>query len=128
MNSFAFDLNLISFLDILETKILESNKIYTHHWRAGDLLILNNPSLAHIAGPGSQGSLETTGLRLMHRSTVPGQHSPTKKTNLEYFCGKHEPFQEGYCLYSLKVSIFVYGILNDIHVFFNYYLWLYISQ
>ena len=70
-------------------------------------MILNNPSLAHIAGPGSQGSLETTGLRLMHRSTVPGQHSPTKKTNLEYFCEKHEPFQEGYCLYSLKVFIFL---------------------
>ena len=85
------------------------------------MLILNNPSLAHIAGPGSQGSLETTGLRLMHRSTVPGQHSPTKKTNLKYFCEKHEPFQEGYCLYSLKVSSFVHGILNKIHVFFNYY-------
>ena len=113
---------MVSLSDILETKILESNKIYTHHWRAGDLLILNNPSLAHIAGPGSQGSLEATGLRLMHRSTVPGIHSPTKKTNLEYFCEKHEPFEEGYCLYSLKVSIFVYGTLLKIYVFFNYHL------
>ena len=82
------------------------------------MLILNNPSLAHIAGPGSQGSLEATGLRLMHRSTVPGQHCPTKKTNLEYFCEKHKPFQEGYCLYSLKVLIFVYGFLHKIYVFY----------
>ena len=68
-------------------------------------MVLNNPSLAHIAGPGSQGSLKATGLRLMHRSTVPGQSPPTKRTNLKYFCQDHEPFQEGYCLYSLKVYI-----------------------
>ena len=53
----------INILDILETKILGSNLIYTHHWKAGDMLVLNNPSLAHIAGPGSQGSAEVTGLR-----------------------------------------------------------------
>ena len=49
------------FLDILEAKILGSNLIYTHHWKAGDMLVLNN--VAHIAGPGSQGSVEVTGLR-----------------------------------------------------------------
>ena len=58
---------LVKILDILETKILGSNLIYTHQWSAGDLLLLNNPSLAHIAGPGSQASYEVTGLRLMHR-------------------------------------------------------------
>ena len=95
--------------DILETKILSSNKIYTHYWHAGDLLVLNNPSLAHIAGPGSQGSHEITGLRLMHRSTAPGKSSPSKKTTdaispLKYSCHKHAPFNEEYCLFSLKVS------------------------
>ena len=90
-------------IDILETKVLGSNKIYTHHWKAGDLLVLNNPSLAHLAGPGSQGSLQATGLRLMHRSTVPGTTSPTKKTNLAYVCQNHPPFHDGYCLFSLKV-------------------------
>ena len=73
-------------------------------------MVLNNPSLAHIAGPGSQGSLEATGLRLMHRSTVPGQTTPTKRTNLEYFCQKNEPFKEGYCLFSLKVIFWLRSI------------------
>ena len=93
--------------DILETKVLGSNKIYTHHWKSGDILVLNNPSLAHVAGPGSQGSLEATGLRLMHRSTVPGRIPPTKQTSVEYFCYQHEPFPEGYCLFSLKVSFYI---------------------
>ena len=94
----------------METKVLGSNKIYTHHWQKGDLLVLNNPSLAHLAGPGSQGSLEATGLRLMHRSTVPGLAPPSKKTNLEYVCHEHKPFEEGYCLFSLKVILKIYSL------------------
>ena len=95
--------------DILEAKLLGSNLIHTHHWKKGDLLLLNNPSLAHIAGPGSQGSFEVTGLRLMHRSTVGGKVKPSKKATdglipLEYSCHNHAPFEENeYCLFSLKV-------------------------
>ena len=74
--------------------------------------MLNNPSLAHLAGPGSQGSLQATGLRLMHRSTVPGRISPTKKTNLDYVCQNHAPFHGGYCLFSLKVIIDLRAILS----------------
>ena len=74
--------------------------------------MLNNPSLAHLAGPGSQGSLQATGLRLMHRSTVPGRISPTKKTNLDYVCQNHAPFHGGYCLFSLKVLIDLRAILS----------------
>ena len=95
--------------DILETKILSSNLIHTHHWTSGELLLLNNPSLAHFAGPGSQGSFEVTGLRLMHRSTVGGKVRPTKRSTenvapLQYNCFDHPPFQhQEYCLFSLKV-------------------------
>ena len=39
--------------DILQTKILSSNRIYAHHYQPGDLLILENPSLTHLAGFGS---------------------------------------------------------------------------
>ena len=83
--------------DILEAKILGSNLIYTHQWQKGDLLVLNNPSLAHIAGPGSQGSHEVTGLRLMHRSTVAGKVKPSKLPSqaaipLQYHCFNHPPF------------------------------------
>ena len=95
--------------DILEAKILGSNMIHTHHWENGDLLVLNNPSLAHVAGPGSQGSFETTGLRLMHRSTVAGKVRPSKQTinaavPLAYKCHSYAPFEDTeYCLFSLKV-------------------------
>ena len=100
--------------DILEAKILGSNLIYTHQWQKGDLLVLNNPSLAHIAGPGSQGSHEVTGLRLMHRSTVAGKVKPSKLPSqaaipLQYHCFNHPPFDRipgGYCLFSLKESLF----------------------
>ena len=98
--------------DILEAQILGSNLIYTHHWQKGDLLVLNNPSLAHIAGPGSQGSHEVTGLRLMHRSTVAGKVKPSKLPSqaaipLQYHCFNHPPFDSmDYCLFSLKESLF----------------------
>lgn len=94
---------------MLEAKLIGSNLIHTHHWKKGDLLLLNNPSLAHIAGPGSQGSFEVTGLRLMHRSTVGGKVKPSKKATeglipLEYSCHNYPPFEENeYCLFSLKV-------------------------
>ena len=40
-------------LDLLEAKIIGSNLIHAHNWKNSDLLILENPSLAHLAGPGS---------------------------------------------------------------------------
>ena len=100
----------IFFADILEAKLIGSNLIHTHHWKKGDLLLLNNPSLAHIAGPGSQGSFEVTGLRLMHRSTVGGKVKPSKKATeglipLEYSCHNYPPFEDNeYCLFSLRVN------------------------
>ena len=110
--------------DILETKILSSNLIHTHHWTSGELLLLNNPSLAHFAGPGSQGSFEVTGLRLMHRSTVGGKVRPTKRATenvapLQYNCFDHPPFEhQEYCLFSLKVcQSDLYQYLQDLHIF-----------
>ena len=66
--------------------------------------------MAHIAGPGSQGSFEVTGLRLMHRSTVGGKVKPSKKATeglipLEYSCHNYPPFEDNeYCLFSLRVN------------------------
>lgn len=81
--------------------------IHSHQWQSGDLLLLNNPSLSHFAGPGSQGTFKVTGLRLMHRTTVGGTKRPSKQTDLNYVCQKHPPFeQHEYCLFSLKVSQF----------------------
>lgn len=68
--------------DLLEAKILGSNLIYAHQYNSKDVLLLNNPAVAHLAGPGSQGSVEVYGLRLMHRSTVRGERPPSKTSTL----------------------------------------------
>lgn len=105
-NDFAFCIFYDT--DIMEAKILGSNLIHTHHWKSGDMLVLNNPSLAHIAGPGSQGSFEVTGLRLMHRTTVAGKKRPSKRIDLEFVCANHAPFENSeYCLFSLKVRLII---------------------
>lgn len=92
--------------DLLEMKILSSNKIYSHQYQPGDLMMLYNPSVAHIAGPGSQTPRNISGLRLMSRTTVLGERRPSKLTKIQYECSKLPPFESGYCLFSLKGSVF----------------------
>lgn len=92
--------------DLLQLKILSSNKIYTQQYRPKDLLLLYNPAVAHLAGPGSQTSRAISGLRLMRRSTVLGSKMPSKVSNIEYECAKLSPFESGYCLFSLKGSVY----------------------
>lgn len=92
--------------DILEAKVLSSNKIYAQQYKPGDLLMLYNPSVAHIAGPGSQTPREISGLRLMSRTTILGEQKPTKISNILYECSKLSPFETGYCLFSLKGSVY----------------------
>ena len=81
--------------------------------------------MAHIAGPGSQGSFEVTGLRLMHRSTVGGKVKPSKKATeglipLEYSCHNYAPFEDNeYCLFSLKVYEWQKVIKNEISMSFQ---------
>ncbi|XP_060082270.1 uncharacterized protein LOC132561589 [Ylistrum balloti] len=100
--------------DILEAKILGSNLIYMHQYKTNDLLLLNNPSVAHIAGPGSQSAVELSGLRLMHRSTVRGDHPPSKESSIQYECERFAPHTDGYCYFSLKGSVFYprYGFFD----------------
>ncbi|WAR25213.1 hypothetical protein MAR_010917, partial [Mya arenaria] len=92
-------------MDLLEVKVLSSNKIYAHQYQPGDLMVLYNPSIAHIAGPGSQTPREISGLRLMSRTTVIGEKKPSKTSNIKYKCSKLPPFENGYCLFSLKGSL-----------------------
>ncbi|OWF54716.1 uncharacterized protein LOC110441476 [Mizuhopecten yessoensis] len=100
--------------DLIEAKIIGSNLIYSHQYKSKDLLLLNNPSVAHIAGPGSQNPVEVAGLRLMHRSTVRGDRPPSKTSSIKYACAQFEPFASGYCLFSLKDSVFYprYGFFD----------------
>ena len=93
-------------MDLLEMTILTSNQIYGHHYRPGDLLMLYNPSVAHMAGPGSQTPRNISGLRLMTRSTVAGTTTPSPTTHIRYYCNTLAPFENGYCLFSLKGSVY----------------------
>lgn len=92
--------------DILLAKIMGSNLIYTVQYEPGDFLMLHNPSVAHLAGPGTQTSANISGLRLMHRSSVCGDIIPSKVSNIEYVCGSFYPFEDKYCLFSLKDSVY----------------------
>jgi alpha-ketoglutarate-dependent taurine dioxygenase len=94
-------------MDLLHAKVLGSNLIYSLHYDPGDFLMLHNPSIAHLAGPGTQSPSEVSGLRLIHRSSVQGEIPPNKSTRIEYECGHLPPFTEdGYCLFSLKNSVY----------------------
>ncbi|CAC5399541.1 unnamed protein product [Mytilus coruscus] len=92
--------------DLFHAKILASNLIYSVNYDPGDFLMIHNPSVAHIAGPGTQTPSEISGLRLIHRSTVTGEIKPSKSTNIQYECNSFPPFEDEYCLFSLKGSVY----------------------
>jgi len=98
-------------MDRIEAHILGKKLIYSHEWRDGDFLVLENPSLAHIAGPGSQTHASFSGLRLMRRNTVLGSHKPSRTLDqLNFLCapsdGEFPADNDSYCFYSLKDHLF----------------------
>ncbi|KAK3092843.1 hypothetical protein FSP39_007816 [Pinctada imbricata] len=93
-------------MDLLESKLLSANLIFALNYKPGDFLIMNNQAVAHIAGPGTQLPPEVVGVRLIHRSTVQGESKPSKEVKVNYKCAKFSPFDEGYCIFSLKDSVF----------------------
>ena len=114
-------ISIFLFLDIIEAKILGSNLIYTHHWTAGDMLVLNN--VAHIAGPGSQGSVEITGLRydMPHPSAQTILFSSQTQSKLswtKYFLSRTKIFVPGssYLLVKRMENDF---FATDINVIFS---------
>lgn len=64
-------------LDVFH-RALRSGMIYSHVWRDGDLIISDNPSLAHLALPDTQLPAEEVGERLLRRATVEGRILPSK--------------------------------------------------
>ncbi|KAH3777569.1 hypothetical protein DPMN_179016 [Dreissena polymorpha] len=101
--------------DLIEAKILGSNLIYAHQYKPGDLIVLYNPSVSHIAGPGSQSSREVSGLRLMTRTTVRGENLPSVTSHIKYEFSKMSPFENGYCVFSLKDSVYYprFGVFDS---------------
>jgi taurine dioxygenase len=45
---------------------------YRHQWQAGDLLLVDNLAVAHLAAPATQAPPEEGGLRVLHRVVVAG--------------------------------------------------------
>jgi alpha-ketoglutarate-dependent taurine dioxygenase len=48
-------------------------------WEDGDLVVIDNQQIAHLASKESQLPRERVGLRILHRLSVTGFERPTKK-------------------------------------------------
>eukprot|EP00658_Telonema_sp_P-2_P019796 TRINITY_DN17794_c0_g2_i1.p1 TRINITY_DN17794_c0_g2~~TRINITY_DN17794_c0_g2_i1.p1 ORF type:complete len:199 (+),score=21.69 TRINITY_DN17794_c0_g2_i1:161-757(+) len=59
------------------TAALEKN-MYAHEWELGDFAIIDNLALGHYAHPDTQAPAQSSGLRILHRTTVSGDHPPEK--------------------------------------------------
>lgn len=57
--------------------------IYSHKWQHGDFIISDNAALGHEASVETQTPPSVVGLRVMHRTTVQGQHPPVKEYRLD---------------------------------------------
>jgi len=69
-------------LDILNNiteKLEASPHKYSHLWELGDFAIMDNLAISHYADPGTQKSSSKDGLRILHRTTVAGDHGPPQK-------------------------------------------------
>jgi len=53
--------------------------VYSHQWRDGDLVIIDNLQLAHLASKESQLPKEKVGLRILHRLAINGSQKPMKR-------------------------------------------------
>ena len=51
-------------------------------WQPGDFIISDNLAVAHEASPQTQMTVSDVGLRIMHRTTIAGQHHLHKELQL----------------------------------------------
>jgi hypothetical protein len=83
-----------------------SEKVLRWRWSSGDLIIVDNLAVAHLAAGGTQD--EKAGLRLMRRTTVKGVNVPSKRPflhGLPHECVFEHDIDNNpgfYCLFSLK--------------------------
>ncbi|CAE8581138.1 unnamed protein product [Polarella glacialis] len=56
------------------------------NWEVGDFAINDNLGNCHYAAPGTQNYKRTAGLRILHRTTIAGEHVPTKADGRRSFC------------------------------------------
>ncbi|XP_022246964.1 uncharacterized protein LOC106463679 isoform X2 [Limulus polyphemus] len=79
------DAETIEILEEIHQEFVKDNKAiqYSHKWEPGDFIISDNLAVGHEASPETQYHPSDVGLRVMHRTTVKGQHVPTKEYPLE---------------------------------------------
>ena len=59
------------------TAALQNNS-YAHNWQLGDFAIIDNLAVGHYAHPDTQATPSSSGLRILHRTTVAGENTPEK--------------------------------------------------
>ena len=64
--------------DILRQACEKEEWCLSMDWREGDFALVDNLALAHYAHASTQAGRERCGLRILHRTTVAGDHRPTK--------------------------------------------------
>ena len=62
----------------ITAKLEDPKVMYELEWEEGDFAIVDNLAVAHYAVPGTQKPVHEAGLRILHRTTVAGEHEPTK--------------------------------------------------
>ena len=92
-------------VETIEAAVRDTDKVLRWRWRSGDLLVVDNLALAHLAADGTQVKADDddVGLRIMRRTTVEGRNTPSKRPYLHGL--PHECVPEGdghYCVFSLK--------------------------
>merc|ERR1712046_235337 len=75
------------------SSIETTRRVVRGRWASGDLLIVDNLSVAHLASDGTQAPPEEAGLRLMQRTTVQNFRVPQKRPVLHDL--KHECVVDG---------------------------------
>lgn len=99
-------------METIEAAIEESKKSLWWRWADGDLLVVDNRAVAHLATEGSQGHPEDVGLRLMQRTTVESKVMPQKRPllhSLPHVCIEEQAPESDtsghYCFFSLAQEL-----------------------
>lgn len=101
-------------IDQLIENAIDQYTVLKWRWADGDLILVDNRAVAHVASPGSQSNHADVGLRLMRRTTVKSHEVPRKRPNLHTL--PHECVTEGesaYCMFSLANEVEYSGVSFD---------------
>jgi len=87
-------------------KAIDEQFVLRWRWAAGDLLMVDNRAVAHLAASGSQSKPGEAGLRLMRRTTVQSNNIPLKRPLLhalphECVTERMAGSSDHYCMFSL---------------------------